>query len=91
LDLLCGANLRFRTYVAVSSALFDAEEVMPHRRRVQKGSFGGHFDELVKHFPAEDRKRYESAEPKARPRELQDRIDLHARLFDWAWKVDDRR
>ena len=24
---------------------------MPHRRQFQKGSFGGHFDELVKHFP----------------------------------------
>ena len=24
---------------------------MPHRRKPQKGSFGGHFDELVNHFP----------------------------------------
>lgn len=24
---------------------------MPHRRRVRKGSFGGHFDDLVNHFP----------------------------------------
>lgn len=63
---------------------------MPHRRRVQKGSFGGHFDELVKHFPAEDRKR--PAEGSAsRSRELQDRIDLHAQLFDWAWKMDHER
>jgi hypothetical protein len=23
---------------------------MPHRRPVKRGSFGGHFDELVKHF-----------------------------------------
>lgn len=23
---------------------------MPHRRPVKHGSFGGHFDELVKHF-----------------------------------------
>lgn len=23
---------------------------MPHRRRIEKGSFAGHFDELVKHF-----------------------------------------
>ena len=24
---------------------------MPHRRRIKKNSFGGHFDDLVKHFP----------------------------------------
>ena len=24
---------------------------MPHRRLVKKNSFGGHFDDLVKHFP----------------------------------------
>ena len=23
---------------------------MPHRRPAKRGSFGGHFDELVKHF-----------------------------------------
>lgn len=63
---------------------------MPHRRRVQKGSFGGHFDELVKHFPAEDRHR-PVEDSGARSRELQDRIDLHAQLFDWAWKLDDER
>lgn len=63
---------------------------MPHRRRVQKGSFGGHFDELVKYFPAEGGQRQEVAEPSARSKELQDRIDLHAQLFDWAWKLDDK-
>lgn len=63
---------------------------MPHRRRVQKGSFGGHFDELVKHFPAEDRKQ-PAGESATRSRELQDRIELHAQLFDWAWKMDDER
>jgi hypothetical protein len=69
---------------------FVAEEVMPHRRRVQKGSFGGHFDELVKHFPTGSRDAKEQA-PSARSQELQDRIDLHAQLFDWAWKLDDER
>ena len=29
------------------------EDVMPRRRRVKKGSFDGHFDELVRHFPHE--------------------------------------
>ena len=28
---------------------------MPAKRPVRKGSFGGHFDELVKHFPDEQR------------------------------------
>jgi len=63
---------------------------MPHRRRVQKGSFGGHFDELVKHFPPENRQR-PAENPAVRSRELQDRIDLHAQLFDWAWKLDEER
>ncbi|HYX45875.1 MAG TPA: hypothetical protein VE820_03495 [Sphingomicrobium sp.] len=64
---------------------------MPHRRRVRKGSFGGHLDELVKHFAAEDVRCGENAEPTPRSQELQDRIDLHARLFESAWKLDDER
>ena len=27
---------------------------MPRRRQVKKGSFGSHFDEVVKHFPHEE-------------------------------------
>ena len=61
---------------------------MPHRRQVQKGSFGGHFDELVKHFPDGIGKGPSAEDKAARSRELQDKIDLHAQLFDWAWKLD---
>lgn len=64
---------------------------MPHRRQVQKGSFGAHFDELVKHFPDDMRQRPAAEDKVARSRELQDKIDLHAQLFDWAWKLDGRR
>ena len=35
---------------------------MPHRRRKQKGSFGGHFDELVKHFPHDETRRRKTDE-----------------------------
>jgi len=56
-----------------------------------KGSFATEVDELVELFPHEPaaltRKRH------ARPAELQERIDIHARLFERAWQLDrkDRR
>lgn len=61
---------------------------MPHERQVQKGSFAGHFDELVAQFatgetpPATDSAR--------RSPSLQERIDIHALLFDRAWQVEDK-
>ena len=59
---------------------------MPHRRKTEKGSFGSHFDELVVQFPAgETRASLGSTE---RPRELQDKVDIHAALFEHAWKLD---
>lgn len=60
---------------------------MPHRRRVQKGSFGGHFDELVVQFSAEAPQSAGSASP-GRGQALQDRIDIHALLFEQVWKVE---
>jgi hypothetical protein len=62
----------------------DAEEVMPHRRRVQKGSFESHFDELVEKFPATDAPLPNTK----RSPELQQKIDIHALLFERAWKLD---
>ena len=56
---------------------------MPHRRRALKGSFVTHFDELVSHFPAQPEPKHD------RPPQLQERIDLHARLFRLAWQLDD--
>lgn len=63
---------------------------MPQRRRVQKGSFGSHFDELVKNFPHEPEK------PDGEAREKRDRGDndpkhINDRLFESAWRtLDDR-
>lgn len=61
---------------------------MPGRRPVSKGSFGGHFDELVAIFP-EQKPRSESA-PSTRSAELQEKIDIHAALFERAWRLDPR-
>ena len=56
---------------------------MPHRRRIKKNSFGGHFDDLVKHFPeqpSEPEKTDESAPKEER--------NIHDRLFESAWRRD---
>lgn len=61
---------------------------MPHRRPRKRGSFASHFDELVVHFrdqpPAVRLER-----PADRSPELQEKIDLHALLFELAWRVED--
>jgi len=62
-------------------AFGDAEEVMPQRRRVKKGSFGGHFDDLVKHFPEQPSKSKEKDEGSAK-----DDRNIHDRLFESAWR-----
>ena len=64
---------------------------MPHRRRVQKGSFGGHFDELVAQFPADRRQPPSDSATAKRSPKLQEKIDIHARLFRQAWQLDDDR
>ena len=58
---------------------------MPHRRSVSKGSFGGHFDELVKHFPHGPRQP-KSSEVKQRDNGNADERSVHDRLFECAWK-----
>jgi hypothetical protein len=60
---------------------------MPHRRKAEKGSFAAHFDELVAHFPPEA-KRSTEAQRAERSRELQDKVDVHAALFERAWKLE---
>lgn len=58
---------------------------MPHRRQRRKGSFGTHFDELVRHFPEHE----PSADGrKERSAELQEKIDIHALLFERAWQME---
>ena len=62
---------------------------MPHGRRVQKGSFGGHFDELVAHFPEAEEQSPSTRSPKRDPK-LQEKIDIHALLFELAWQTESR-
>jgi hypothetical protein len=54
---------------------------MPGKRPVKKGSFGDHFDELVKHFPDE--------RPGVRPDKTGGKNggdgSIHDRLFENAW------
>jgi hypothetical protein len=55
---------------------------MPHRRHVKKGSFGGHFDELVTQFPNDEASRQDAAERRKPPK---DDGDVHDKLFENAW------
>ena len=59
---------------------------MTQRQTERKGSFGAHLDEVVKHFPAEQPRRAER--PKRDSRELQEQRDIHALLFEKAWRMD---
>ena len=59
---------------------------MPHRRKPEKGSFGGHFDELVTHFPDAERKPDNVPE---KDRKLREKLDIHALLFEQAWRMDE--
>jgi hypothetical protein len=54
---------------------------MPHRRTIKKGSFGGNFDELVKHFSDQPHER--SPRNDQRPK---DDKTIHDRLFERAWR-----
>jgi hypothetical protein len=57
---------------------------MPGRRPAKKGSFGGHFDELVKKFPQDGPVRPENAAERAKARKTDGSI--HDRLFESAWR-----
>jgi hypothetical protein len=60
---------------------------MPGRRPIKKGSFGAHFDEVVKHFPhAPLPNRQQRSNEDARAQ--QEKRDIHALLFERAWRLD---
>lgn len=61
---------------------------MPHRRPRKRGSFDSHFDELIVHFRDQPLPVREER-PGERSPELQEKIDLHALLFQRAWRVED--
>ena len=58
---------------------------MAGRRSSTKGSFGNQLDELVKEFEHGSRPGRTRASD---PRELQDKKDIHAKLFERAWRLD---
>ena len=62
---------------------------MSAERPRKKGSFGGNLEELVKHFPHEAAPR-EKVRPKPTVdrQRLQEKIDIHALLFQMAWQVE---
>jgi hypothetical protein len=58
---------------------------MPRRRPDKKGSFGGHFDELVRVFEPEPRSRPDSGGKPQMP--AADDASVHDRLFESAWRA----
>jgi len=54
---------------------------------MKKGSFGGHFDELIAQFPAADSKPKQCS---AQDRKLREKLDIHAALFEQAWRMERR-
>jgi hypothetical protein len=56
---------------------------MPGKRPIKRGSFGGHFDELVKQFPHEQPGTRDDQARKPR-----DSVDgnIHDKLFESAWR-----
>lgn len=63
---------------------------MADGRRRTRGSFGAAIDQLVAQFPAgEPQPAHPEEEERKRQRaELRDRLDLHAKLFERAWRID---
>lgn len=62
---------------------------MPDRRPPVKGSFGSHFDELVKHFSNNAAiRKPDRAKTGIDPDALKEKIDIHALLFQQAWQLE---
>jgi hypothetical protein len=55
---------------------------MPKRRQVKKGSFGSHFDEVVKHFPHEETTKRDEAHD--RRKRSKDDGNVHDKLLEIA-------
>ena len=61
---------------------------MSGRRKVKKGSFAAHLDELVKHFPQESRASREKQDPRREDLKQRDKRSVHALLFERAWELE---
>ena len=59
------------------------EHAMPGKRPVKGGSFGGHFDELVKQFPHDKAKARPDREEDSKSSDSD--ASVHDRLFERAW------
>ena len=62
---------------------------MPHRRPRSNGSFDSHFDGLVVQFRDEPARNETKQEAPGRSKRLQEKIDIHALLFQRAWELDE--
>ena len=84
--MISGANPRTRAYALESKGDL-LRGLMPHRRKPEKGSFSTRFDELVAQFPVVEEAPPANG-PAQRPREFQEKVDIHSALFERAWKLD---
>ena len=60
---------------------------MTRRRKVMQGSFGAHLEEVVKHFPTDEREPA-SERPKRDAESFREARDIHTLLFERAWQLD---
>ena len=60
---------------------------MPNRKD-HRGSFGGHLDSVVKHFPADRGEAPTSPPENKRRSNLDEQRDIHTLLFERAWQMD---
>ena len=60
---------------------------MSGTKPIKRGSFGSHLDEVVRHFPY-DHAAGTAEKPKVSERELREKRDIHALLFEQAWQLD---
>jgi hypothetical protein len=72
----------------ISRRIDNGGQSVPGRRPRTVGSFGGHFDGLVVQFPARDELGPQEVSPAERRKRLQEKIDIHALLFERAWELD---
>jgi hypothetical protein len=54
---------------------------------MERGTFAGHFDALLPQFPPHTPDSQQKQEGR-RSAELQEKLDIHAALFERAWQID---